>query len=417
MSLRRESQGEAGRRAGRCGSATLVKVVRECGSGLRSGVCLLAAAVCGCGPSSSESCLETEWVQTVAEQTVFCGLAVLPGGEFGLYVDTPGGPRLRVFDEHGVQLADRELPTFEERASCGSIATDPSGGWWLTAIEKPTDELDRYSSLHRLVDRDAAFASRSTAFEDGDMFPSVVALPGGVLLGGGRSTPADPTFTAISAIVESDLDEQTRWVFEDLGGLVRLESAGGVPLALATTPAIDYGGAFLLRLEENTGAPVWAREVGLFGGDHDLVLSMATSRDAVLLFRISRELTPGTAPLEPGDARLQSRSVVEARDMVGDLLWEHTVIDRDVESAHLAANEDLVLAWRGDVSDPRGANTLELSAFEVLDAQGGCVCSVENTVEGRVLDIAALRGQPGSFLVASEVDQALVLTWVQVRGR
>jgi|GEM_PF-2395112 len=399
------------------GSATLSTVVRECGSCLRSGVCLLAAAVCGCGPSISESCLETEWVQTVAEQAVFCGIAVLPDGEFGLYLDTPGGPTLRVFDEQGVQLADRELPTFEDRASCASIAADPSGGWWLTATETPTDELDRYSSLHRLEGRDAAFASRSTAFEAGDMFPSIVAVPGGAMLGGGRSTAGDPMFIAVSTLVGADLDEQTRWTFEDLGGLVRLESAGGVPLALATTPAIDYGGAFLLRLEENTGAPVWAREVGLFGGDRDVVLSMATSGDAVLLFRISRELTPGTAPLEPGDARLQSRSVVEARDMVGDLLWEHTVIDRDVESAHLAANEGLVLAWRGDLSDPRGANTLELSAFEVLDAQGDCVCSVENAVDGRVLGIAALRGQPGSFLVASEVDQALVLTRVQVRGR
>lgn len=360
-----------------------------------------------------------EWTQTVLDRATFCGVAVLPGGEFGVYSNASGGPTLHVFDAEGVQLAEREVPKLEPRAHCASLAADPSGGWWLTATQSPADSPLSYTSLHRLPDRDASFASISMGREEGAVLWSVVATRQGALLGGSRPSTTDGAARAITATVDAHLVELTRWASDDLGGVWSLASLGDAAVGLAIEPTIDYGDAFLLRFDADGGTPIWSREVGTLGDPHEAIQSMATTPQAAFFFKTSREVVPGSPPPEPGNPStfrpFHSRSVIEARGLDGDVLWEQDRTDPHVDFASIGADADFVVAWRGAGPSHPETEGLALSEFEVFGADGDCQCRVESPIRGRIVDVVALRGaRSGSFLVASEVDQTLEVARVRV---
>ena len=378
--------------------------------------------VVACGPSEAEPCLATEWAQTLTDAQGFCGFGVLPDGEIGVYVNGPDGPSLRVYDADGVLLGVRTVPTFGERPTCLSIAADPAGGWWLTVAQDQPSGFERSSSLHRLPHREAVFTSTSTAVPEGGLLNAVVAIPGGVMIGGGRARPDVPTWEAISITLDDNLDEEGRRVEEDLGQFVHLESLGDMTVALAKVPSEDYGDAVMLGFEDPGGPPTWTRDAGTLGDDHDAILSFATTQQGVLLLKTSLEVVPGSDPFVPGDLStlppLQSRSVVEAWSADGEIVWAHDVVDDVVDLGHVAGDDSVILAWRGVLVTPPWPERLELSAFEVLSLDGECTCAFESPIAGQILDIAPLHGAPaGSFVVVSQVDQTFALTRVSVSPR
>lgn len=344
---------------------------------------------------------------------------MLPEGEFGVYVDGPDGPSLQVFGPDAALLADRPLPALGGFGTCLSIATDPAGGWWLTAMPPSLNGDARPASLHRLPHRDATFTSTPIAVDDDAFLSTVVAVPGGVMVGGSHAPPGEPARVSLAITFDEDLTEEVRWDSNDLGHIVRLERLDGAPIALAQEPSIDYGDAFILRFANPGEPPTWIREVGTLGDAHDAIQDLATTDDSVFLFKTSREAVPGSEPFVPGDPSTlppqQSRSVVEARDSNGDVLWTHEVIDDKVDVASIAATEETTLAWRGAITFPPDPGGLELSAFEVLNADGECTCAFESPILGRIVDIEALHGEPaGSFIVTSELDQTFKLSRVRV---
>lgn len=345
-------------------------------------------------------------------------MGVLPGGEFGVYLDGSEGPSLRVFDEGGEPLAERAVPTMGGTPECGSVATDPSGGWWLTALHSPTDAADAYASIHRLPSRDAAFTSASVSAEGGLALTTVVAVPGGVVAGG--ASFVDAGFAAVSVTLGPNLDESARWVSDQLGQLVHLEQQDGVLVGLATEPSVDHTDAFLVGFGDRVGPPSWIQQVGTLGGTRDVVSGVDVTRNSILLFKTSREAVPGSEPPTPGDPSTvppqRSRSVVEARDSRGELSWTHSVVDDRVDMASLGADEHVVLAWRGGFAPPDDFGPLVLSEFEALSSGGDRLCALECPIPGRILDIAELRGAPaGSFIATSEFEGTFELTGVRVR--